>query len=503
MKTIKERFETMNFRTRIRLGIILVIFLITGLGILVSTYVRGRDQIKTMNELGRYIALNLSKNSVLGILSEEQTNLEQPLRAVLSNEQVWGASVYSAAGKLIKAMHRRQDYSLNRPCSIKQLMLTAAAKDEVVICQTKTNFGKPIRSYFSKVTVEQSADDVFTVEAPDKQLCGFVRVDMSLDELSARKAAVFWSSLLLMPVYIGIGILCSVEVERHISKPLIGLKAAAVAMAQGDFSKKMNAKAKDEIGALAETFNTMSARLSETITELNYSNEQLEKANKELQDFTYVISHDLQEPLRKVHSFGQFLLEDCEGQLSEDGQDYIGRMQAASTKMKHLIQDLLKLSRVGTAEDSFTRINTNEIVNSALDDLSIAIKENDAEIIVGQLPDVLGQSTLLTQLFENLIGNALKYRRDEISPRIEIYATRRNGQVTFSVKDNGVGIEERFLEKVFGVFQRLHTGTKYSGTGIGLALCRKIVRRHNGEIWARSTEGKGTTFNFTLKSYSG
>ena len=147
MKTIKECFETMNFRTRIRLGIILVIFLITGLGISVSTYVRGRDQIKTMNELGQYIALNLSKNSVLGILSEEQTNLEQPLRAVLSNEQVWGASVYSATGKLIKAMYRRQNYSLNRPTSIKQLTLAASAKDEVVISETKTNFGKPLRSY--------------------------------------------------------------------------------------------------------------------------------------------------------------------------------------------------------------------------------------------------------------------------------------------------------------------------------------------------------------------
>ena len=170
-------------------------------------------------------------------------------------------------------------------------------------------------------------------------------------------------------------------------------------------------------------------------------------------------------------------------------------------KMKGLIQDLLKLSRVSTDDIVSSVVNTNEIVNSALDDLSVAIEECDANVVVNQMPSVSGQNTQLTQLFENIIGNALKYRSDERKPRIEVSATQQNGRVTFSIADNGIGIEERFLEKIFGVFQRLHSNTSsYDGTGIGLALCKKIVKRHGGRIWVTSVIGQGTTFHFTLKS---
>ena len=307
---------------------------------------------------------------------------------------------------------------------------------------------------------------------------------------------------MFVPIYIVVGILASIVVERRISLPLSKLKAAATAVAEGDFSKKLESDANDEIGLLSQTFNDMSQNLAEAIENLNYSNEDLEKANKELQDFTYVVSHDLQEPLRKVHSFGQFLLEDCYENLSDDGKDYINRMQNASVKMKNLIQDLLKLSRLGTAEADFGKVDLNEVMTSATDDLAIVIKESDAEISVDEFPDVIGQSTVLTQLFENLLGNALKYRKEGIKPKIEITASQgQSGFVTFSVKDNGIGIDERYLNKIFGVFQRLHT-KEYKGTGIGLALCKKIVNRHGGRIWAESKIGEGTVFNFTLKKYN-
>ncbi|MHC4216192.1 MAG: sensor histidine kinase, partial [Planctomycetota bacterium] len=350
----------------------------------------------------------------------------------------------------------------------------------------------------TKVTLERAADDIYTAEEQSRKFAGFVRVDMSLGGLYRKKATALWQNLALIPVYLIIGIMFSIVVERQISKPLKNLKTAAVSVAHGDFTKKIDVATHDEIGALAETFNYMSNELSSTIGKLNYSNEKLGKINKELHDFTYIVSHDLQEPLRKVHSFGQFLVEDCYEQLSEDGKDYIERMQKASIKMKTLIQNLLELSRIGTTEASFVPIDTGKIIDSALDDLSIAISECNGEVVVSDLPAVIGHDTLLTQLFGNLIGNALKYRSDERPPRIEVSAKPSNGEMVFSIKDNGIGIKERFHDKIFGVFQRLHT-TEYEGTGIGLALCKKIVDRHGGRIWIESVAGEGTTFHFTLK----
>jgi len=277
------------------------------------------------------------------------------------------------------------------------------------------------------------------------------------------------------------------------------LTNAAGSVAKGDFSTRINVSGKDELGLLGESFNHMSKQLSETIDELNCANESLEKANKEMQEFAYIVSHDLQEPLRKVHSFGQFLMEDYHDQLPEEGQDYVERMQKSSIKMKVLIQDLLKLSRIGTAEAQFANVKPAELLQMALDDLSLAIEESQAEVIVEDLPAVSANPTLLTQLFENLIGNAIKYRSDERNSKIIIRAKEQGRMVQFSVKDNGIGMEDRFFEKVFGVFQRLHGQTdKYKGTGIGLSLCKKVVERHGGKIWVNSTIGKGSTFYFTM-----
>lgn len=501
MIKLKAYFERMSFRWRMRFGTVFVIFLVAGLGVTVSIFRQADNQIRAMNDLGSYVALNLSKNSELGILSEEAANLEQPLNAVLSDEQVFGAFVYTANGKLVGNMHR-QEYQLTSVNDKQQLELIKAAGKDVIILETRTAAGRALRSYLAAVFVErisEDEDDVFGVESDGGKFYGFVRVDMSLAHLKAKKTATLRENLFLMPFYIVIGIVFSMVAESRISRPLKNLKNAAKAMANGDFTNKINVATTDEIGALAETFNEMSSKLEKNITKLNDSNEQLGKANKELNDFTYIVSHDLQEPLRKVHSFGQFLLEDCYDQLSKDGKDYISRMQKASVKMKLLIQDLLKLSRIGTDEELFKAVDTGEVVAIAIDDLSVAIGESGAEVVVGNLPTVHGQKVLLTQLFENLIGNALKYRSADRTPIIEIDAEVKDDQATFTIKDNGIGIEDRFKEKIFGVFQRLHT-TEYSGTGIGLALCKKIVKRHGGKIWMDSVFGEGTTFYFTLKT---
>lgn len=240
-------------------------------------------------------------------------------------------------------------------------------------------------------------------------------------------------------------------------------------------------------------------RLAEYAGQLKALNAELQRSNRDLQDFTYTVSHDLQEPLRKVHSFGQFLVEDCGDQLPEVGREHLRHMQNAAVRMKEFIQHLLALARVGTHGADPEPVDPGRIVGVALETLSDRIRECGGQVTVqASLPTVMADPVQLGQVFQNLIGNALKFRKPDRAPRIAIGARIEDDQAVFNVTDNGVGIEERYLEKIFGIFQRLHARDIYAGAGVGLALCEKIVRRHGGIIWAESEPGEGSVFRFTL-----
>jgi len=228
-------------------------------------------------------------------------------------------------------------------------------------------------------------------------------------------------------------------------------------------------------------------------------NAELERSNRELEDFTYMVSHDLLEPLRKIHTFGQFLIEDCEKDLPDVGKDYIHRMQNAAVRMRGLIHHLLELSRVGTWGGRFVALQPLESIEMVLDTLRDRIQESGSEVTVGdRMPIIEADPVQLEQVFQNLIGNALKFRRSDRPPRVSITCRIENSEAIFSVADNGIGIEERHIEVIFIAFQRLHMPDEYEGAGIGLALCAKIIKRHGGRIWAESEVGEGSTFHFTI-----
>ncbi|MCK4282963.1 MAG: PAS domain S-box protein [Candidatus Brocadiae bacterium] len=235
---------------------------------------------------------------------------------------------------------------------------------------------------------------------------------------------------------------------------------------------------------------------AERLQELNA---ELQRSNRDLEDFTYTASHDLREPLRKIHTFGQFLAEDYGDQLSEEGREHLRHIQDAAVRMRGLIQHLLALARVGTQGAQSAPVQPQDVIGRTLDDLSEAIRECDARVTVQEeLPVVMADAVQLGQVFQNLIGNALKFRSPERTPEIGITARVEDGQVVFNIADNGIGIEARFLERVFGVLQRLHQREEYEGVGVGLALCEKIIRRHGGKIWAESEPGEGSVFHFAL-----
>jgi len=224
---------------------------------------------------------------------------------------------------------------------------------------------------------------------------------------------------------------------------------------------------------------------------------ELERSNKELQQFAYVASHDLQEPLRMVSSFLTLLERRYSPQLDNDASDFIHYAVDGAVRMQALIYDLLEYSRVGTRGKAFDNIDLNEVMNRAQHNLKIAIKENNAEITCDQLPVVYGDDTQLTQVFQNLIGNAIKFH-GENSPKIFVSSLRKNGNYEITVKDNGIGIDPQYKDRIFLIFQRLHSREEYPGTGMGLAICKRIIERHSGEIWVESQAGEGSSFHFSI-----
>jgi signal transduction histidine kinase len=299
-------------------------------------------------------------------------------------------------------------------------------------------------------------------------------------------------------------------VRRYFVRPVLRLAAEVRAVAGADIERSITVSGPRELVELAGDTDAMRRRIVTEVgrleqaqaviatrgQELERSNAELARSNADLEQFAYVASHDLQEPLRKVASFCQLLQRRYQSLLDERGNQYIEFAVDGARRMQALINDLLEFSRVGRRPEDFRTVDTERVVRQAVADLGIT--DSAAHIMWSDLPAVRGLSPLLTTVFQNLIGNALKFRGDT-TPEVRITAERGDEEWTFTVADNGIGIDEEYAERIFVIFQRLHSKEKYAGTGIGLAVCRRIVEFHGGRIWLDAgASGPGATFRFTL-----
>jgi PAS domain S-box-containing protein len=224
----------------------------------------------------------------------------------------------------------------------------------------------------------------------------------------------------------------------------------------------------------------------------------LEQSNRDLQEFAYIASHDLQEPLRKVLAFGDRLVNKYGDTLDETGKDYLKRMRDASQRMQTLINDLLTFSRVSTRAQPFARVDLNEIIEEVISNLENQIDRTQGKVEFGKLPVIEADPTQMYQLLQNLINNGLKFHQEEVTPVIRVSASNAHERCKLTVKDNGIGFDMQYLDRIFKPFQRLHGRQEYEGSGMGLAICRRIVERHSGEITAYSAPGEGSAFIITL-----
>jgi signal transduction histidine kinase len=308
-------------------------------------------------------------------------------------------------------------------------------------------------------------------------------------------------------------ILAGLAVARQITRPLGRLRAAAVTMGTGDLSQRIKVESGDEIGELGAEFNRMAGSLSVKAAQLldhaaqlkqkvEERTAELARSNADLQQFAYVASHDLQEPLRMVSSYLQLIEQRYKDKLDADGAEFMGYAVDGAKRMQMMIQDLLIFSRVESRGTPFQLVNCEAVLEQALANLQVPIEESQAVITHDPLPAVMADATQIVQLFQNLIGNAIKFRRQE-PPQVHISAQAKGKEWEFSVRDNGIGIDPQYAERIFVIFQRLHTKAEYSGSGIGLAICKRIVERHGGKIWVESQPGQGATFYFTIPKKGG
>jgi signal transduction histidine kinase len=327
------------------------------------------------------------------------------------------------------------------------------------------------------------------------------RADLASAAASLTRALVFAAVLLLVAL-----VVITVIGRQVIAVPIGRLAAQVRAVAGGALHRAIEPGGPSDIERLGANVELMRERIVRELevvqtaeAELQAKALALERSNAELEQFAYVASHDLQEPLRKVTSFCQMLERRYAGQLDERGEQYIAFAVDGAKRMQALINDLLAFSRVGRIERPSEVVDVGELVAQTASALALSIEETGATVEVdGRLPEVFGERTLLGLVLQNLISNAIKFRSDE-PPRVRVSAHRVANVWEFAVADNGIGIEPEYADRIFIIFQRLHPRDAYEGTGIGLAMCRKVIEHHGGHIWLQTSQnGRGSTFRFTL-----
>jgi len=480
----------------IRLKLVLLVLLATGGALVVASivliifdFVRFKsDMEKDVTALAEIVA----RNSTAALSFNDEQAAAETLSGLQAVTSIEAAAVYGRQGELFARFVR--------PGSAPAIPLRPG--------EDKATFTEDALVVFRQVVLKGERIGTVYLRNDLREMVGHIKLQ------AVTVGAVF----LLSGVT---ALLLSSGLQRVISQPILHLADTARSVSdRKDYSIRAEVRSGDELGRLVEAFNEMlmqiqerdselqrakgelERRVQERTLELERRNEELHQSNKELDDFAYIASHDLKEPLRGIHNFSTFLLEDYADKLDEDGSAKLETLTRLTRRMETLIDSLLHFSRLGRVDLAIDRVGLNGIVAEVVDSLGINLKEAGVEVRVPRpLPAVRADRARVGEIFHNLIINAMKYN-DKAEKWIEIgYQEDRQGAPpVFYVRDNGIGIPEKHFDAVFRIFKRLHGRDKFGGgTGAGLTIVKKIVERHNGRIWVESAHGLGTTFYFTLE----
>ncbi|MDT7801354.1 MAG: hypothetical protein QOI78_4787 [Actinomycetota bacterium] len=388
-------------------------------------------------------------------------------------------------------------------------VLAAASAWQVTVAPTLTPAAPPV----TPAQADRSRNQFDAVRAALDAQAGHLATLRAEGRADLGSAANFLTAMLIAVavLIVLLFVLLFLGLRRVITRPILRLADEVRQVADQDIHRPVRGDGPSELVQLGSDVEAMRQRILDEVAELERAHalldrrtHELERSNADLEQFAYVASHDLQEPLRKVASFCQLLQKRYQGLLDERGEQYIEYAVDGAKRMQVLINDLLAFSRVGRNPGEHVVVPAGELVDGALANLEVALSLSGGRVVHDDLPKVSAEPALLTAVFQNLIGNALKFR-GEAPAEVRVTADRDGDDWVFSVRDNGIGIEAEYAERIFALFQRLHSRSAYPGTGIGLAMCRRIVEYHGGRIWLE-TEGAdsdtetGATFRFTLPS---
>lgn len=387
---------------------------------------------------------------------------------------------------LLDTLIRDKFQEMNRTIAIRE-----RSGLEVAAREMTEGLGKSLMDRIREVVAAALADE-------DARLV--LRSAQADDQIWLARVATFAAAALAIAIIMTAAVLIRSELGRRLAVN----QALVEAKEQLEISYESVRESESRYRDLADHFER---QVQERTAELHAQAQLLQSSNKELETFAYIASHDLQEPLRKIQAFGDRLMRKNREQLDADGRDSIGRMLDSAGRMRRLIEDLLAFSRVGTGAKALVPVNLNAVLADVLNTFEVRLEQCGGRVVVGPLPTLSGDESQLRQLFQNLIGNAIKFAKPDLPPAIDIQAVafhdlspdadppRPDGDGwRIAIRDNGIGFEQQYADRIFELFQRLHGKHEYEGTGLGLAICRKISRRHGIQIRVRSTPGTGSTF---------
>jgi signal transduction histidine kinase len=518
----------LNIKAKLTLlisAVIIAVSLSLGLFLLFATE---QKMLQAFKQQGLLLADTLAYNSRYAVFSEDSVLLETIMDGLFRAESVHYAVISNQAGVVLA----------KRSLVPGDLILTSLplygdkSKPQV----TSLRIGGPASFTSQPFSYYDFAAVVASLEHPvpfpedltegsrgsthsDLQPLGVIHIGLSTQKLDSEIRRFIHLGLWITGFLLACGILLSYYISLYYTRPIANLAAITSGVFKGDFSQRASVKSDDEIGALAVSFNAMSAQVSERTLSLADANKALQKSyerleervaertaelsamNEELESFTYTVSHDLRAPIRALLGYAHILLEDHADRFNDEGRRLMSVLQEQSTHIGNLIDDLLNFSHLGRSEINRSHIDMNDLVSKVVKQLRALEPARGVTVTVSDLPPLIADPILLQQVFINLIGNAFKYTSKNKEAVVTIgcnMGEKVDKEWVCYVADNGVGFDMQYMGKLFGVFQRLHTVDEFPGTGVGLAIVQRIIERHGGRVWAESTLGEGAKFYMAL-----